>query len=194
MFRKVIGRLYLFFARWRAEKNVPALPKYVVIAAPHTTNWDLPLTLAIGWVQGLKFRWIGKKSLFRFPYGWFMRFLGGVPVDRSVRTHFVDQVVQRFDSEEKFVLVIPAEGTRSGGDYWKSGFYHMAKGAGVPIVLGYLDYSRRRGGLGPQIEPSGDVAADMEQVRGFYKKEMARFPELFTSPRLQEEETSGDPE
>lgn len=191
MFRHLFGRLYLFLTRWKWEGSLDDTPRCVVVAAPHTTNWDMPKMQCIGWAMKARFRWLGKKSLFRPPGGWFLKALGGVPVDRSSRMNMVEQAVERFGQEERFALVIPPEGTRSKREFWKSGFYHIACGAQVPIALSFLDYSRKVGGIGLIFQPTGEVAADMERIRGFYRAEMARFPELFTAPRLEEEGREG---
>ena len=109
-------------------------PKLVVIAAPHDTNWDLPFALAAAWALGLDLHWMGKKSLFRWPFGWLMERLGGVPVDRSAPAGVVGDIVSQFASRPELALAIPPEGTRSRAPYWKSGFHRIAVGAGVPIV------------------------------------------------------------
>ena len=188
MIRRLIGRVYLYLFRWTYEGHLDEARRCVVVAAPHTTNWDLAATLAIGWALELNFRWMGKKSLFRPPFGWIMRAFGGVPVDRSTRTNLVQQAIDRLAMEEDFALVIPPEGTRSKRDFWKSGFYHIAVGARVPIALSFLDYRRKVGGIGPIFRPTGDVGADMDQIRAFYSPQMARFPERFTTPRLAQED------
>lgn len=193
MLRKLIGWIYLGVSGWRPEGELPPQEKFVLIAAPHTTNWDMPIMIAIGWAMGVQTRWMGKKSIFKFPFGTFMRALGGFPVDRSQRTNVVAQAAEMIRASDRIILTVPPEGTRSGGsDVWRSGFYHIAREAEVPILLGFLDYSRKRGGLGPLVYPSGDIAADMDQIRGFYGPQMARYPEKFRVPRLRAEEETED--
>ncbi|MEZ6187149.1 MAG: lysophospholipid acyltransferase family protein [Planctomycetota bacterium] len=189
MIRRAIGRLYLRVAGWSVAGEVPPDPKFVMIAAPHTSNWDFPYMIAISYALGVRLRWLGKASLFRFPFGIFMRGMGGIPVDRSKRNNLVDQVADAFARHERLIVTVPAEGTRAGGTgYWKSGFYRMAQAAGVPIALGFLDFTNKRGGIGPMIVPTGDVQADMDRIRAFYRAEMAKFPADFTQPRLRDEE------
>ncbi len=194
--KKLIGWIYLGATGWRPEGELPPDDKIVIIAAPHTTNWDLPITIALSWALGVKTHWMGKKSIFRFPFETFMTALGGIPIDRSKRLNVVTQAAERIRGSERMILAVPPEGTRSGGDdVWKSGFYHIAREAGVPIQLGFLDYSRKRGGLGPLIHPTGDIAADMDQIRAFYRADMAKFPDQFREPRLRaEDEGEGEGE
>jgi 1-acyl-sn-glycerol-3-phosphate acyltransferase len=164
------------------------MTKAVVIAAPHTSNWDLPLMLAVSWVLGVRPSWLGKRELFQGPFGWVLRRLGGIPVDRATRGNMVQQAVARFDTTERLFLVVPPSGTRARASHWKSGFYHVARGAGVPILCAFLDYGRRTGGIGPVLSPTGDVAADMDLLREFYGGITGRYPENTTPVRLQEEE------
>jgi 1-acyl-sn-glycerol-3-phosphate acyltransferase len=160
----------------------------VVIAAPHTSNWDLPFMLALAYALGVRPSWLGKRELFRWPFGWIMRLLGGIPVDRSARGDMVRQAVERFDAGGLF-LVIPPSGTRGRAECWKSGFYHIARGARVPIACGYLDYARRVGGIGLVFTPSGDVRADMDRLRAFYAPIRGRYPAHTTPVRLREEDS-----
>lgn len=186
--RKSIGRAVLRLSGWAFEGPLPSSRRYVLIAAPHTSNWDFVYMMAMSWVTGVRLSWMGKASLFVFPFGLLFRALGGIPIRRDRRTSLVEQCAQRFAERPDLVLAVPAEGTRSHGATWRSGFYHIARRAEVPVVLGYLDYSRRRGGLGPELRPSGDVRADMDFVRAFYADKTARYPARFTTPRLAEED------
>jgi len=147
---------------------VPTPPKCVMIAAPHTTNWDFPLTLAMANVSGVRINWLGKDALFKGIMGPVMRRLGGVSIDRSAPGGMVAQLAAAFATAEHMVLVVPAEGTRSRTEHWKSGFYRIAEQAGVPIVCAFVDRRTRSGGFGPVIMPSGDLVADMEKIRAFY--------------------------
>jgi len=174
--RRVLGRAWLRLFGWQIEGGNPSVQKAVVIAYPHTTNWDLPFMLAIAWALGLNVGWLGKKSLFKPAFGWFMRGVGGIAVDRSRSTRLVDAIVAAIEPRQELLLVIPPEGTRSRSGHWKSGFYWVAVGAGIPIVLGFLDYTRRCGGLGEVFEPSGDIAADMKDIRTFYSGIEGKFP------------------
>ena len=187
-FARGIGRLYLRLSGWRVEGRLPEGGKAVVIAAPHTSNWDMPMMLAVSYVLGIRPAWLGKVELFRRPFGGVMRWLGGLPVDRKTRQNLVEQVVARFDEVDLLYLVIPPSGTRNRATHWKSGFYHIASGARVPIICAFLDYRRKVGGIGPVLRPSGDVRADMEILRAFYAGVTGKFPAFTTPVRLVEED------
>jgi 1-acyl-sn-glycerol-3-phosphate acyltransferase len=161
--RRVLERL-----GWKVEGTAPPVPKAVLIAAPHTSNWDLPYTLLLASALGIKISWMGKHTLFRPPFGTLLRTLGGVSVDRSGNKGAVQAAVDLFAEHDSLYLVIAPEGTRSQADRWKTGFYRIAEGAGVPLVLGYLDYARKVGGLGTVFTPTGDIERDMEEIRTFY--------------------------
>jgi 1-acyl-sn-glycerol-3-phosphate acyltransferase len=165
----------------------PASPRFVLIAAPHTSNWDLAYLLALAESFDLRVSWLGKHTLFYPPLGFVMRRVGGIPVVRHQRGQLVAQATKLFAERETLALVVPAEGTRSRAEHWKSGFYHIARSAGVPIVCGYLDYARRRGGFGLTLDATGDVRADMDRIRAFYADKVGRYPEKFGPVRLQEE-------
>ena len=135
----------------------------------------------------MRVSWLGKHTLFRPPLGVLMRSVGGIPVVRHQRGQLVAYAAKLFAERPELVLAVPAEGTRARAEYWKSGFYHIARGAGVPIVCGYLDYARRRGGFGLSFEPTGDVRADMDRVRAFYADKVGLYPACFGPVRLKEE-------
>lgn len=181
-------------AGWEFEGPVPAEKKYVVLAAPHTSNWDGALLLALARSIGLRMTWMIKSEWLRGPMGVVLRRLGALGIDRSASHHVVDRMIEAFRTEDELVLVIPPEGTRKRTDYWKSGFYRIALGAGVPIVPGYLDYARKRAGLGPPIRLTGDVRADMDAIRAFYAKvhPQGLVPEHFGPIRLRDEDEPAD--
>ena len=185
---KLLARWFLRLAGWQAEGVRPAANCCVLIAAPHTSNWDLAFLLAFAAVFDVRISWMGKHALFRPPFGWLMRLTGGIPIDRRQRGGMVEQAAHMLKSSKRLMLVVPAEGTRAHVSHWKSGFYHIARAANVPIVLGYLDYARRRGGFGPSIEATGDIRADMDEIRRFYADKIAKYPEDFGDVRLKEEE------
>ena len=164
---------------WRAVGTIPTLDKYVGIAAPHTTNWDFVWTICIALKLKVKVFWMGKNTLFKGPAGPIMRWLGGIAIDRSKSTNVVGQTIEAFNENEKLVIVIPPEGTRSRTKYWKTGFYHIAHGAGVPIALGFLDFELKMGGFGPIFVPSGDIEADMTLIKGFYKNVKGKYPDQY---------------
>jgi len=180
---KRLAEAILRVIRWRIVGDVPR-PKCVLIAAPHTSNWDFPLALLAFWSLEIDARWVGKHTLFRWPFDGLMRRLGGIPLDRARTRDFVSEVVARFEREEPLILAIAPEGTRSHTDAWRSGFYWIARGAGVPIALGFLDYARRTAGIGEWLVPTGDVEADMARIRAFYADKAAKHPEKAGAIRL----------
>ena len=185
---RALARAWLWFFGWKIEGSVPPSIRAVAIAYPHTSNWDLPFMLAIAYRMGIRPSWLGKRQIFRKPFGRFMRWLGGIPVDRSKSTNMVGQVVERFGEIDRLFLVIPPSATRHKAAHWKSGFYHIARGANVPILLTFLDYSRKVGGIGPAVMPTGDVHADMDAIRAFYEGIQGRYPENQTPIYLPEED------
>jgi 1-acyl-sn-glycerol-3-phosphate acyltransferase len=162
----------------------------VLLGVPHTSNWDFVLMLGIVWRLRMRVRWLGKASLFRGWRGPIMRRLGGIPVDRSDASRVVADVVARIRAGEVFGLVVTPEGTRGSGEYWKSGFYRIAREAGLPVTLGYVDRTTMTTGLGPTIELTGDVRADMDAIRTFYSDKSGLRPERRTEPRLREEDAA----
>ncbi len=166
------------------------MPVCVLVAAPHTSNWDFFLMLAMAWQSGLSPRWMGKKEMFSGPLGPVFRALGGIPVDRKNPGSVVADVTAHAGTVASLALVVPAEGTRAKGDYWKSGFYRIARDANIPIVLSYLDGPTRSGGFGPVMYATGDVKADMDLIRAFYADKGGVKPKNKTEPRLRDEESS----
>jgi 1-acyl-sn-glycerol-3-phosphate acyltransferase len=167
---RAISLALLRLAGWKVEGTLPAAAnKSVLIAAPHTSNWDLPYTLMVGFALRLNLYWMGKASLFRPPFGAVMRWLGGIAVDRSKANNLVAASAQALrEADGPLQLVVPPEGTRGRTRQWKTGFYFIALEARVPIVLAYMDYQRKVAGLGPLFTPSGDVDRDMDEVKRFY--------------------------
>ena len=161
---------FLRLTGWKVVGELPAnAAKSVLIAAPHTSNWDLPYTLMVAFVLRLNVYWMGKSTIFKPPVRGLMMWLGGIPVDRSQSNNLVAASSAAISQARgPLQLVVPPEGTRSGTRYWKTGFYYIAQGAGVPIVMAYLDYDKKVGGLGPVFQTSGDVEADMVAIKAFY--------------------------
>lgn len=172
---------------WRRDGEPPDLKKFVVIAAPHTTNWELPIALLLAFSFRVKVCWMGKDSLFRGPLGPFFKFLGGIPVDRSKSTGMVQQTIDAFREREEMILVLAPEGTRSHSSHWRSGFYHIANGASVPIVLGFMDFAHKTAGVGPIVKPTGDIEEDMKEIRRFYSGVMGKYPEKASSTSFSED-------
>ena len=185
---EIIGAVFMRLAGWKVEGQIPRRNKELIIAAPHTTNWDFVFLLGAAFHLGLSVKWLGKASLFAFPFGWIMRALGGISVDRSKPNGMVEQVVGTIYSASKISLVIPPSGTRKKTEYWRSGFYHIAKSANVPIVCGYLDYEKRMAGLGPNFFLSNSHSDDMNKIRNFYEGKVGKFPSLTSRIRLKEEQ------
>jgi 1-acyl-sn-glycerol-3-phosphate acyltransferase len=161
---------FLRLSGWRVEGALPPnTAKSVLIAAPHTSNWDLPYTLMVCFVLRLTPYWMGKASIFRAPFGGLMRWLGGIAVDRSKSNNLVAASAEAIRAADfSLQLIVPPQGTRSQERQWKTGFYYIAQAAQVPIVLAYMDYANKRSGLGPVYVPTGDMAADLAAIQAFY--------------------------
>lgn len=175
-----------FFAWWFKMKGwkvaqtlSPDIKKAVVIAAPHTSNWDFMYALGAYKSEGLPVSYLAKKELFRFPFNFFFKATGGIPVERKKNKNQVDSIVELFESSKELYLLMAAEGTRKRVEKWKSGFYVAALKAGVPIVMGYLDYAKKQAGFGDTIYPSGNIEKDMEKIKAFYRNITGKIPELF---------------
>ena len=164
------------FAGWKPAGKRPNISKYVIIAAPHTSNWDFLYAMCLAFILSIQPFIMMKASWFRWPIGPFLRWLGAIPVERSKSTGFVTRAIQAFRSHPRMTLVVPPSGTRKKVMYWKTGFYHIARGANVPIVLGYLDYRRRIGGIGPVVYPTGNMKADMRIIQDFYADIEGKYP------------------
>lgn len=187
----LLARLWLKIWRFTAVPAPEPIPaRCVMIAAPHTTNWDFPIMLALTKVLGVRVSWLGKRSLFKGPMGPVMRWLGGVSIDRSAPGGMVSALAAELTGSKRMMLMVPAEGTRSKTEYWKSGFYRIAAEAQVPIVLAFVDSNTRTGGFGPSVMPSGDVAADMAKIRAFYEGMEGLTKGNFGPVRLKEEDAA----
>lgn len=162
---------------WRIEGNLPDdTRKFVLIAAPHTSNWDGFYMIMVAFVFRVNLCWMGKRSLFKPPFGFLTRFLGGIPVARSTSLGTTKQSISVINEASDIALAVPPEGARKKVSYWKTGFYYIALGAKVPIVMGYLDYGNKRTGVGPAMTPSGDLESDFEKIRVFYKPITGKYP------------------
>jgi 1-acyl-sn-glycerol-3-phosphate acyltransferase len=168
-FLKLIAIAVLKIIGWRVVGSLPNERKYVLIGAPHTSNWDFPMMLLAVLRVEMDVHWLGKSSLFPPIIGSMMRWLGGIAVDRSKNNNLVEQLVNLFRARDELVVIIPPEGTRTKVEQWKSGFYHVAAGASVPILLGFVDASRKEVGFGPLFYPTGDYASDLPKIQNFYK-------------------------
>ncbi len=183
--RRNLARLLLRLARWQTTGTVPR--KGVLVGAPHTSNWDWVLTLLLGWDSSVRIRLLVKQEFFKGPLAPFFRWTGAVPLDRANPGETIRALLEDAETDDSFLLGLAAEGTRSKGELWKSGFYRISQQTGLPITLAFLDGPSRRVGWGPTFTPTGDVRADMDRIRAFYADKTGIRPEGFTQPRLREE-------
>lgn len=177
---RAFGRLLLHLFDWRIVGDVPNHAKFVAVAGPHTSGWDLPVALMIIWSVDVRVSWMGKHTLFGRWTGWFFRALGGVPVNRSAPHGIVTQIADEFASRDALVLALAPEGTRTQVARWKTGFHRIARAAGVPIVSATLDFPSRTVQIGPLLWPTDDLKADILALRtvmyssqGFHHRDMA---------------------
>ena len=168
--RRLIGKTYMKFLGFKAVGEIPTEAKFITLAVPHTTNWDLPNMLFYCFSTDQRISFMMKASVFRWPFGGFFRAMGGIPIDRSKKNDTVAQMVKAFEESDYLNVVIPPEGTRGRRDYWKTGFYYIALEANIPIVLGFLDYARKEVGYGPVLHPTGDIEKDFEKIAAYYKE------------------------
>jgi 1-acyl-sn-glycerol-3-phosphate acyltransferase len=163
-----VARFFMRLFGWHIEGKLPDIPKFILIGAPHTSNWDFVLFLGVIFSLRANVRFMGKSELFRPPYGWFFHYCGGVPVDRKKSTGLVDQMVKACNESEQFILTIAPEGTRHHVAEWKRGFYHIAKEAGIPIVIAVVDGKHKTVRLGQVFHPTDDMVADMKTIQGYF--------------------------
>ncbi len=171
---------------WTGFGEKPNCEKYIIVAGPHTSNWDFFYTVMVLFVKGIAVYWVGKHTLFRGPMGPVSRWLGGIPIVRSERQNLVDQVVDMFNSQEEMVLLITPEGTRGKVRKWKTGFYHIARGANIPLMVASIDYKTKYAGLNYLMWPSDDVQADVDKIKALYASHEARYPQLGVADELVE--------
>lgn len=174
-----LGRFMMRLGGWSFEGSVPNEAKMVLIVAPHTSNWDFPTGLWAKFALHLKANFLGKHTLFWWPFGVFLRSIGGVPVDRSKSAGIAEDSARAFRESDRLILVVAPEGTRRRSETWKSGFYRIAVAAGVPILIVAFDYSRKKIRFGPLFRPTGDYAKDLPAIRSHYDREMALRPENY---------------
>jgi 1-acyl-sn-glycerol-3-phosphate acyltransferase len=167
-FSRALGRALLALGGWRIDGQFPDRPKLVAIVAPHTSNWDFLVGISAVWALGVRVRFLGKHTLFRPPLGWLMRWFGGIAVNREAPQGFVPQAVAAIAKADAILLAITPAGTRSSTKPWKSGFYHIAHAAGVPILPIAFDGQRRTIRLLAPVETSGDYAREIPQLRALY--------------------------
>ena len=175
---KLITKLLLWILGWKVKNSLPKdLKKCVIIAAPHTSNFDFFIGRIAFFYTGIKTYFLIKKESFNFIMGPMLVAAGGIPVDRNKNTHLVERLANMFETNDSFFITITPEGTRKLTNKWRKGFYHIALKANVPIVLSYVDYKKKEGGYGPIITPSGNYEADLKIIQNFYRTIVPRYPE-----------------
>lgn len=175
---KMISKFIFWLCGWKVVGDVPKeLGKFIMIAAPHTSNWDLLYARGAFYIMDINVRYTIKKELFFFPLGWFLRAMGGIPIDRKSKSNMIDKMIALYDDYDELCILITPEATRSHSKEWKKGFYHIANGANIPISLGYLDYKKKHAGVGPLITPSGDYEKDIKVIKDFYREITPKYPE-----------------
>lgn len=170
-------RLVLKLFGWKVDATFPESGKYVMIIAPHTSNWDFPIGMLAAKILKLDVHYLGKHTLFEGPFGWLFRMLGGIPVYRDEVRNVSQQMADRFNESERLVLCIAPEGTRSRTEYWKMGFWHIASAARVPIAMAYIDYPSKTVGGGEHFMPGEDMETDLQRIRDFFRGRQGRHPE-----------------
>jgi len=169
---------------WQVHGTAPNVTKYVLIAAPHTSNWDFPFTLMVCFALRLRVYWMGKSSLFPPVLGGVMRWLGGIPVNRDKSGNLVQATIDAFNRAERLTVIVPPEGTRGKVSHWKTGFYYIAIGARVPVLLGFMDFRDKIGGVAQLYYPSGDIEKDMLEIQQFYRRFTGKNPQQFDSETI----------
>ncbi|MCH2230047.1 MAG: 1-acyl-sn-glycerol-3-phosphate acyltransferase [Crocinitomicaceae bacterium] len=176
-----MGKFAMFLLRlfgWNIDKHTPeGVDKCVVVMGPHTSNWDFIIGRLAFASYGVNGHYLIKKELFFFPLGWFLKSIGGIPVDRKGKSNMTDLAVRHFKNNEKMFMVFTPEGTRSYNPKWKKGFYYIAQKANVPIYIGYMDYEKKIGGFHSKFTPTGDVEADIQYIKDILKQYKGKYPE-----------------
>lgn len=172
-----LSSLILKLLGWTTHADYPKSEKYVLIVAPHTSNWDFILGIVAAKALKLRAHWMGKHTVFRWPFGWFFRAIGGLPVDRSKPTNLIQQMADSFITAERPILALAPEGTRTRKDHWKTGFYHIARAAKVPIAMAYLDYGKKQVGFGEAFYPGDDIEEVFTRIRNFYRHRRGKYPD-----------------
>ena len=187
-FKYLLGKSWLKLQGWEFEGELPPQGKFILICAPHTSNWDFTYLLAVMFMLRIRVSWLAKHTMFKQPFGRFLRWLGGISVDRRSSHGVVNQIAELFSKHEHLIIALAPENTRRKTDRWKSGFYHIACKAQVPLLLAYADYAKKRAGTGLSFLPSGDVKKDMDTIRAFYQDFRGANPEQASTIVLKEEQ------
>ena len=185
---RLFARFYFWVSGWKISQAPPDdIKKFVLLAAPHTSNFDFVYGRFGATILGMKTRFLIKKEAFKWPLGWFIKQAGGIPVDRKKNNNIIEVVTDLFEKNDSFYLMVTPEGTRSLVSKWRRGFYAIAMAAQVPIGCVYLDYRKREVGLGLIIHPSGDYEKDLKLIQDFYKDKAARHPDRFNLSPMYDE-------
>ncbi len=178
--KKIIAKFIFFIFRWKVTyKETYKVPKTVMLASPHTSNWDLVFALGVYWIEGIDAKFLIKDAYTKSFFGFFFRWLGAIGVDRKKHNNLVDYSIELFNTSDALILMVPAEGTRERVEKWKTGFYHIAKNAEVPVSFGFLDYGKKLAGVGDVYNLTGNFEVDMQYIQDFYATIEAKFPDLY---------------
>ncbi len=178
--KKIIAKFVFFIFGWKTDYPEKfKVTKSVILAAPHTSNWDLIFALGVYWKEGINAKFLIKNNYVKGFFGFFFKWLGAIGVDRSTTNNMVDYSVELFNNSKKLILMVPAEGTREWVEKWKTGFYHIAKNANVPVSLGFLDYKKKLAGVGDVYHLNGVFEIDMQYIQDFYSKIEGKHPEKY---------------
>lgn len=175
----ILKRISLFILNlfgWRLEGEIPKIPKFVAIAT-HTSNWDFPIAILVAFAFKKKMSVLAKSNLFKGPFGPFFKWMGCIPINRTQSSNFVDYMIKVFNEKKEMILVLAPEGTRKKVEKWKSGFYHIAMGVKIPILLTFIDYIKKAAGIGPIFFPTGNYEADMKKILAFYANITGKYPD-----------------
>lgn len=182
--KKIIAKFVFFIFGWKAEYlEKYKVKKTVMLASPHTSNWDLIFALGVYWLHDIDAKFLIKNNYTKGLHGYFFKWLGAIGVDRSKHNNLVDYAIKLFNDSESLILMVPAEGTRKRVEKWKTGFYHIAKTAKVPVSFGFLDYKEKIAGVGDVYYLTGNFEIDMLYIQDFYKNISAKFPENY-NPKI----------
>ena len=179
--KNTIGRLLLWCYRWSIEGEVHNAKKFIVILAPHTSRWDFLTNMSTMLALGVNNRWFVADAFCWWPLGNFMRWLGGIPIDRSCPQNLVTFTIGKFEDHDELILALYPEGTTYRTEKWKTGFWHIARGANIPIQLLAVDYKKRASIFGPVIQPSNDIESDLKKIQSYFKDVIPKNPEKFAS-------------
>ncbi|MCK5836349.1 MAG: lysophospholipid acyltransferase family protein [Desulfobacula sp.] len=174
------ANILLFILGWKTRGKMPDLKKFILVAAPHSSNWDFVFFLLVIFKFQIPVSWMGKKSMFIWPFKGVLERLGGIPIDRSRKGNIVADMAGKIKMSDQMIITIAPSGTRQRVDRWKTGFYHIASQAEVPIACGFIDYKKKHCGIGPVFSPTNDMDMDMQSIKKFYQDKSGKYPEYGT--------------